>query len=99
MTIPELFSNELEYWTRANQSFLGVTVIDEYMDFADIQAQLDADCKKYWNSDNPCKLARNLNSGLLNKDASKQTKNSYVLKLNFYNMCIDVLGDYDGKLL
>ncbi len=99
MIIPELFSNELEYWTRANQSFLGVTVIDEYMDFADIQAQLDADCKKYWNSENPCKLARNLNSGLLNKDASKQTKNSYVLKLNFYNMCIDVLGDYDGKLL
>ena len=99
MTISELFEKELVYWTNANRSFLGVSVIDENMDFKDIQAQLDADCEKYWNSDNPCKLARNLNNGLLNKDASKQTKNSYVLKLNFYNMCIDVLGDYNGKLL
>ena len=99
MTIPELFDNELKFWTKVNQSFLGVSPIDETLDFKDIQAQIDKDCELYWNCENPCKLARNLNSGKLNKDASKQTKNSYCLKLNFYNMCIDVYGDYDGKLL
>ena len=99
MTIPELFEKELAFWTSVNQSFLGVTPIDESLDFAEIQKGIDEDCEKYWNTSNPCKLARNLNNGLLNKDASKQTKNSYVLKLNFYNMCIDVYGDYNGKLL
>lgn len=99
MTIPELFDKELLFWTSVNQSFLGVSPIDESMDFADIQKAIDEDCKKFWNVPNPCKLARNLNNGLLNKDASKQTKYSYQLKLNFYNMCIDVLADYNGKLL
>jgi len=99
MTIPELFEKELAFWTSVNQSFLGVTPIDDTLDFADIQKGIDEDCAKYWNTDNPCKLARNLNNGLLNKDASKQTKHSYQLKLNFYNMCIDVYGEYGDKLL
>ena len=99
MTIPELYANELAYWTVANQSFLGLTPIDENWDFADIQASIDKDCEKYWNTDNPCKLARYFNNGILNYDASKQTKNSYQLKLNFHSMCVDISGDYDGKRL
>ena len=79
---------ELVYWTNANRSFLGVSVIDENMDFKDIQAQLDADCEKYWNSDNPCKLARNLNSGLLNKDASKYTDYSQLAQ-DFFETLIN----------
>ena len=99
MTIPELYENELAYWTVANQSFLGLTPIDENWDFADIQASIDRDCEKYWNTDSPCKLARYFNNGILNYDASKQTKNSYQLKLNFHSMCVDISGDYSGKRL
>ena len=94
MIIPELFDQELEFWTRANQKFLGVSPVDDTLDFATIQKQLDEDCEKYWNTAKPCKLAVNLNNGILNKDATKQVKNSYKLTLNFYNMCIDVSGDY-----
>ena len=99
MKIPELFKQELLYWTKTNQSFFGVTPIDEKDDFNKIQESLDKDCEAYWNSNKPCKLAKNLNNGLLNRDASKQTPNSYKLKLNFHNMCIDVFGDYSGTLL
>lgn len=99
MRIPELFQQELDFWTKTNQKFLGVTPIDETKDFAEIQAQIDKDCAEFWNVEKPCKLARNLNSGILNKDAADQTKNSYQLILNFRNMCIDVLGDYNGKML
>lgn len=99
MKIPELYDNELAFWTVANQSFLGLTPIDEYWSFADIQASIDRDCEKYWNCDNPCKLARYMNNGILNYDASKQTKNSYQLKLNFHSMCVDISGDYNGKRL
>ena len=99
MQIKELYEKELAYWTLANQKFLGVSPIDEELAFADIQASIDADCEKFWNSEKPCKLAQNLNNGLLNADAEKQTPNSYKLQLNFHNMCIDILGDYNGKLL
>ena len=94
MTIPELFEKELKFWIEANEKFLGVTPIDDTWDYADIQASIDESCKKFWNVEKPCKLATNLNKGLLNKDASLQVKNSYMLKLNFYNMCIDVFGVY-----
>lgn len=97
MIIQELYQNELVYWTQANQKFLGVSPINEEDDFATIQAQIDADCAKYWNTAEPCKLAKNLNTGLLNAEADKQTPNSYKLRLNFHNMCIDILGDYNGK--
>ena len=99
MQIKELFDKELAYWTQANQKFLGVSPINEEDDFADIQAQIDADCEKFWNTEKPCKLAQNLNIGLLNADADKQTPNSYKLKLNFHSMCIDIYGQYDDKLL
>ena len=94
MTIPELFNQELDFWIIANIKFLGVEPIDDTWDYSHIQESINESCDKYWNTDKPCKLAVKLNSGLLNKDASKQTKNSYQLKLNFYNMCIDVFGDY-----
>ncbi len=99
MTIQELYQNELAYWTQANQKFLGVSPINEEDNFADIQAQLDKDCEKFWNVEKPCKLAQNLNIGLLNAEIDKQTPNSYKLKLNFHNMCIDIFGDYNGKSL
>ena len=99
MQIPELFDKEYAYWTRANEKFLGVSPIDENDSFADIQASIDESCRKFWNTDTPCKLADKLNIGLLNADAAKQTPYSYQLKLNFHNMCIDIYGDYDGKLL
>ena len=97
MTIQELYKNELAYWTQANQKFLGVSPIDEEDDFAKIQSQIDKDCEKFWNTSKPCKLAQNLNNGFLNAEAAKQTPNSYKLKLNFHNMCIDIYGDYNGK--
>lgn len=97
MTIEALYENELVYWTQANQKFLGVSPINEEDDFAVIQASIDADCERFWNTEKPCKLATNLNTGFLNQDADKQTPNSYKLKLNFHNMCIDIYGDYDGK--
>lgn len=97
MNIPELYKNELVYWTQANQKFLGVSPINENDDFAKIQSQIDDDCAKYWNTTEPCKLAKYLNNGHLNAEADKQTPNSYVLKLNFHSMCIDIYGDYSGK--
>ena len=99
MNIKELYFKELAYWTLVNRKFLGVSPIHEEDDFATIQSQIDEDCETYWNTEKPCKLAQNLNIGLLNADAAKQTPNSYKLKLNFHNMCIDIFGDYNGKLL
>ena len=99
MTINELFEQESAYWTLANRKFLGVSPIDENDNFADIQNALDKDCATYWNVSKPCKLAQNLNIGLLNANADKQTPNSYKLTLNFNSMCIDVSGDYSGKML
>lgn len=99
MQIKDLYEKELAYWTLANQKFLGVSPINEEDNFADIQAAIDVDCDKFWNTEKPCKLAQNLNNGLLNADADKQTPNSYKLKLNFHNMCIDIFGDYNGKTL
>ena len=99
MKIKDLYSRELAYWTRVNQKFLGVSPIDERMPLAEIQKSIDADCEKYWNVDKPCKLAYNMNIGLLNRESEKQTPNSYKLKLNFHSMCIDIYGDYDGKTL
>lgn len=99
MTIQELYQKELAYWTQANIKFLGVSPINEHDDMSVIQASIDADCEKYWNTEEPCELAYNLNIGLLNADANKQTPNSYQLKINFHNMCIDIYGDYSGKLL
>ena len=97
MTIPELFNNELKFWIEANEKFLGVTPIDDTWDYAIIQEKLNESCDKFWNTDKPCKLAVNLNKGLLNREASLQKKNSYQMKLNYYNMCIDVYGDYGEK--
>lgn len=97
MTIPELFNQELDFWIEANIKFLGVEPIDDTWDYAIIQESINQSCDKYWNTEKPCKLATNLNKGLLNKDASLQTKNSYQLKLNFYNMCIDVFGEYPNS--
>ena len=98
MTIQELYENELVYWTQANQKFFGVSPIDESENFADIQKSIDADCAKHWNTEKPCKLATNLNIGLLNAEADKQSPNSYQLKLNFHNMCVDIYGKYDDKV-
>ena len=95
--IMKLYENELAYWTRANQNFLGVTPIDDTWPYEDIQKSINEDCEKFWNSKTPCKLARNLNNGTLNHQASMQDKDSYELKLNFYNMCIDIYGSYSGK--
>ena len=97
MDIKGLFDNELAYWTLANQKFLGVSPINEEDDFATIQKQLDKDCEKFWNSDKPCKLVENLNSGFLNQEIDKQIPNTYKLKLNFYSMCIDFYADYNDK--
>lgn len=97
MKIMDLYENELVYWTHANQKFLGITPIDDTWPFEQIQESINDDAEKFWNSDTPCRLARNLNNGTLNHQASMQEKNSYSLKLNFYNMCIDVYGVYDGK--
>lgn len=99
MEIKELYRKELAYWTLVNQKFLGLSPIDESDSFADIQKSIDADCAKFWNTERPCKLATNLNIGLLNAEADKQTPMSYVLKLNFHSMCVDIYGDYSGKLL
>lgn len=102
MTIKDLQKKELAYWTLANQKFLGVSPIDEEENFSEIQASIDRDCEKFWNTNDEnslCKLAQNLNIGLLNADAELQEPNSYKLKLNFHNMCIDIMGIYDGKLL
>lgn len=98
MIIKDLYEKELAYWTRANQKFLGVSPINEESTFSDIQASIDADCARFWNTETPCKLAHNLNIGLLNAESHKQTPNSYKLKLNFHNMCIDIYGDYSGKI-
>ena len=94
MTIPELYQNELKFWVEANRKFLGVTPIHEEDNFDTIQKRIDEDCKNYWNSSTPCKLARRFNDGTLNHDANFQKKNSYRLSLNFLNMCIDVFGTY-----
>lgn len=99
MDIQELYRKELAYWTRANQKFLGVSPINEEDSFDAIQSKIDSDCERFWNTEKPCSLAKNLNNGILNADAEKQTPNSYRLKLNFHNMCIDIYGEYDGKLL
>ena len=41
MKIPELFEQELSFWTKTNQKFIGVTPIDESKDdFNKIQAQV-----------------------------------------------------------
>ena len=99
MTIPKLFIQESEYWTKANQKFFGVTPIEENDNFIDIQKKLDEDCAKYWNTTIPCKLAQYLNSGRLNPEIKKQTPMSYKLHLNPISMCIDIKALYDNKLL
>lgn len=94
MTIQELYEQELAYWTHLNQSFFGVTPIHESDDFANIQAKIDEDCEKYWNSDTPCELAVHFNNGHLNIENNIQVPKSYKLRLNVINMCIDILGDF-----
>ena len=97
MTIEELYLQELDYWTHANRKFLGVTPIHEEDSWADINAQLEADCATYWNVPKPCKLAKYLNNGTLNKEAHLQDKYSYRLEMNDISCCIDIYGKYSGK--
>lgn len=94
MTIKNLFDTELAYWRAKNISLFGVDLIDDSWLFKDIQANLDNSCEKYWNVEKPCKLARYLNNGTLDHCADIKVKNSYVLKLNHNNFCIDVYANY-----
>ena len=94
MTIKKLFDQELEYWKNKNISLFGIETINENQPFKEIQKQIDKSCKKYWNVEKPCKLARYLNNGILDHNADIKVKNSYELKLNYYNFCIDVYADY-----
>lgn len=94
MTIKELFESELSYWRDKNISLFGVELIDENKKFKDIQKDIDRSCAKYWNTETPCKLARYLNDGTLDHDYNVKVENSYELKLNYLNFCIDVYADY-----
>lgn len=99
MTIKQLFEQELDYWRNKNISLFGVDLINEFDPFADIQKSIDESCEKYWNVEKPCKLARYLNNGTLDHNAEQKIKQSYKLKLNHLNFCIDVYADYmvDGN--
>lgn len=98
MNIMELYKQELAYWKKQNVKLFGVEPIDETLPFSDIQAIIDECCAKYWNSDKPCKLVRHLNSSdRLDKDVAKRKPNSFQLKLNVRNMCIDMYAEYDDK--
>lgn len=95
MTIKELFDTELEYWRHKNISLFGVDLIDEKNKFADIQKSIDESCEKYWNVENPCKIAQYLNNGKLDHNVASKEKNSYALRLNPNNFCIDVFAKYN----
>ena len=95
MTINELFEQELEYWRSKNISLFGVELIDDEEPFNKIQKSIQKSCKKYWNVENPCKLARYLNNGTLDHNSNVRIKDSYELKLNHNNFCIDVFADYE----
>ena len=95
LTIKQLFDNELEYWRNKNISLFGIDLINEYTPFKEIQKSINESCKKYWNTKNPCKVAVNLNNGILDHDYKSKIENTYELKLNHNNFCIDVFADYN----
>lgn len=103
MEIKELFKEEQKYWKKKNIELFGLNPIEDDKPFAVIQESINKSCEKYWNVDKPCKLAQLLNDGTLDKSANSKIKNTYELKLNIINMCIDVLAKYkvgnDKKLL
>ena len=91
----DLFNIELEFWKTQNIKLFGVDLLDESMPFADLQQQLDTCCAKYWNVDEPCKVAKYIINGVLDHNADKRVPNTFRLALNIYNMCIDVFATYD----
>lgn len=97
MEILELFKEEQKYWKKKNVDLLGITPIDERKTFIEIQETLDACCEKYWNGSKLCTFAKLLNDGTLDKNANVKKENSYSLKLNPINMCVDVFAVYTVK--
>lgn len=97
MEILELYKEEQKYWKKKNIDLFGINPIDEKKPFAEIQASLDKSCEKYWNTYKPCKLAELLNDGTLDHDSTHRVKNTYRLKLNPLNMCVDVYSKYQHK--
>ncbi len=97
MNIPELYKQECSYWKKQNIKLFGVEPIDETLPFDVLQDSISLSCEKYWNTNNPCKLAKKLCSDKLDKDVAKRKENSYQLKLNIHNMCIDIYAEYEYK--
>ena len=91
----ELFAIEQTYWNKQNIKLFGVELLDETTPFSHLQKQLDECCAKYWNVENPCIIAVNINNGLLDHDYTKKVDNTFRLELNPFNMCIDVFAMYD----
>jgi hypothetical protein len=94
VNIIELFKNEQIYWHNQNINFFGVGLLDETKPFSELQKELNEYCNRHWNGEKPCKVARYINNGILDKEASKKIKNTFRLELNIYNMCIDVFAQY-----
>ena len=99
MTIKELYNKEISYWKKKNIELFGVTCIHEEDRIENIQLQLINDCNQYWNCETPCELAKKINDGTLDHHKEYRIPNSYCLKLNILNMCIDVYSiyNYNGK--
>lgn len=97
ITREQLFENELSYWIKKNIELFGVTAIDEMTPAAEIQAELDVDCEKYWNGTQLCDLAKKFNDGTLDADSNLRVPNTYRLELNPYNFCIDIYSKYNVK--
>ena len=94
MEIIELFKNEQKYWKKKNQSLFGITPIDETKSFLELKEHLKNDCERFWNTSNPCKIAKLLNDGTLDDNYKEKVPYSYELRLNALNMCVDVLATY-----
>ena len=99
MTIAELYLMEVEYWKTKNQGLFGITPINEFNTIEKIQEGLNKDCNTYWNTDKPCKLAEKLNTEQFDRNILDRIPNSYQLKINPLNMCVDVYATYNQKVL
>lgn len=90
----DLFKMSQELWAEENINLFGLTPVNEHWSFEEIQNSLTSDCAKYWNGPNPCEVAAKMLDGTLNKQGKDQLENTYRLKLNFNNMCVDIFGQY-----
>ena len=91
----ELFNMELEFWKTQNIKLFGVDLLDESKPFRELQGQLNNCCSKYWNVDDPCKVAKYIINGTLDHNSDKRVDKTFRLALNIYNMCIDVFAIYN----